>query len=140
MKKILFIATASLMMMTAAPLISTASTQSNLETTIQTDAEFKVYFNDKWSAIESQLEAKTQDGKLVASNVKVPMTELVNLMNEGYDFLKSQFIGNEALMNQKMDDLNQRGELRSELYKLSLTDSYTLTSVKEIVGMYKDVL
>lgn len=140
MKKILLIGTASLMMMITVPLISMASTQSNLEATIQTDAEFETLFNDKWAVIESQLEAKAQNDEIIASDVKVPMTELVNLMNEGYDFLKMQFIGNETLMNQKMDDLTQRGELRSEIYKLSLSDSFTLTKVREVVLMYKEVL
>lgn len=137
MKKGILLGAATLMLMTAVPLVSMASNQNNTETNINTDAEFLTHFNNKWSAIETQLDALAQNGQISAAAATVPMTQLVNLMNEGYDFLKSQFEGNETLMNQKMDSLTQRGELRSDLYKLSKNDTYALNTVKQIVASYK---
>ncbi|HZH88796.1 MAG TPA: hypothetical protein VFD78_06410 [Chitinophagaceae bacterium] len=137
MKKGILLGAATLMLMTAVPLVSMASNQNNTETNINTDAEFLAHFNNKWSSIENQLEAIAQNGQISASAATVPMTQLINLMNEGYDFLKMQFIGNETLMNQKMDNLNTRGELRSEIYKMSKNDTYSLAMVKQIVAAYK---
>lgn len=106
---------------------------------VQSNTEFSNYFDAKWSQIEQSFSQKANNGTITNAAAVVEFTQLAKLLEEGYGFLKIQF-GDPNFSEFNMENLTDRANLGTELYKLRQQESSTLSEILTIVNNYKALL
>lgn len=132
MKKIIFIASASLLLSVGIYNTSYAILNTNISEQTATQESF----NTQWQTIKTHLASNASNGKITSTYGKAYLNQLVELMDEYYGVLKAHLASNPQLENDLMPKIMQRGTLAGKLNQLAHQEQIDISEVENIIDSF----